>query len=36
MLTFLIAGDEVRGVQLPRLANVLSLGIRVAFVYGDA
>ncbi|OCK79900.1 carboxypeptidase S1 [Lepidopterella palustris CBS 459.81] len=29
-------GDLFRGTQLASLANLLSLGVRVAFIYGDA
>ncbi|KAF2200320.1 alpha/beta-hydrolase [Delitschia confertaspora ATCC 74209] len=33
---FRMTGDEVRGTQLSSLASLLTLGVRVAFIYGDA
>jgi carboxypeptidase C (cathepsin A) len=33
---FAKTGDSVRGTQLKALANLVSRGIRVAFIYGDA
>lgn len=33
---FANTGDELRGTQLTSLASLLSLGIRVALIYGDA
>ncbi|KAF2707016.1 alpha/beta-hydrolase [Pleomassaria siparia CBS 279.74] len=33
---FALTGDVIRGTQLTSLANLLILGVRVAFIYGDA
>ncbi|KAF2178318.1 carboxypeptidase S1 [Zopfia rhizophila CBS 207.26] len=33
---FYKTGDEIRGTQLSSLASLLTLGVRVAFIYGDA
>lgn len=33
---FVVAGDVIRGTQLTSLASLLTLGVRVALIYGDA